>query len=72
MLCSIFSCRHIFLNVSKKDVWDTTVKDIVMPIFLPLLLIFVLLMCALWYHDVRFPPEGRAYMKQWKHDHERI
>jgi hypothetical protein len=42
-----------------------------MPIFLPLLLIFVLLICALWYHDVSFPPEGRAYMKKWKHDHAR-
>jgi len=42
-----------------------------MPIFLPLLLIFVLLACALWYHDVWFPPEGRAYKKKWKLDHKR-
>lgn len=20
-------------------------------------------LCSLWYHDVRFPPEGRAYLK---------
>jgi hypothetical protein len=20
-------------------------------------------LCGLWYHDVRFPPEGRAYLK---------
>ena len=56
--------------MSKKYVWKTTVKDIVMPIFLPLLLIFVILVCALWFHDVWFPPEGRAYTKQRKHDHD--
>jgi hypothetical protein len=43
-----------------------------MPIFLPLLLIFVILVCALWYHDVWFPPEGRAYTQKWKHDHDRV
>ena len=31
-------------------------------------LIFTLLglaiaLCSIWYHDVRFPPEGRAYLK---------
>ncbi len=64
MLCSIFSCRHIFLTVSKKYVWNTTAKDIIMLMFIPLLLIFVLFVCALWYHDVWFPPEGRAYKKK--------
>ena len=58
--------------MSKKYVWKTTVMDIVMPIFLPLLLIFVILVCALWYHDVWFPPEGRAYTKKRKHDHDRV
>jgi hypothetical protein len=69
MLCSIFSCRHILLTVSKKYVWNTTAKDNVMPIFLPLLPIFV---CALWYHDVWFPPEGRAYKKKRNHNHDRV
>ena len=72
MLCSIFSSRHILLTVSKKYVWNTTVKDIVMPIFIPLLLIFVIFVCALWYHDVWFPPEARAYKKKWKNDQERL
>jgi hypothetical protein len=72
MLCSIFSCRYIFLAVSKKYVWNTTAKDIIMLTFIPLLLIFVLFVCALWYHDVWFPPEGRAYKKKWKHDHDRV
>jgi hypothetical protein len=69
MLCSIFSCRHILLAVSKKYVWNTTVKDIVMPHFIPLLLLFV---CALWYHDAWFPPEGRAYKKKRNHNYDRV
>ena len=62
----------VISSVSKKYVWNTTAKDIVMPIFIPLFLIFVLFVCALWYHDVWFPPEGRAYKKKWNHDHDRI
>jgi hypothetical protein len=69
MLCSIFSCRHSLLTVSKKYVWNTTVKDIVMPIFLPLLLVFV---CALCYHDAWFPPEGRADKKKRNHNYDRV
>ena len=23
-------------------------------------------LCGLWFHDVRFPPEGRAYLKELK------
>jgi hypothetical protein len=69
MLCSIFSCRHSLLIVSKKYVWNTTAKDISMPPFIPLLLIFV---CALWYHDVWFPPEGRAYKKKRNYNYDRV
>jgi len=65
MLCSIFSCRHSLLTGSKKYVWNTTAKDIVMP----LLLIFV---CALWYHDVWFLAEGRAYKKKRNHNYDRV
>ena len=72
MLCRTFSCRHILLTVNEKDVWNTTAKDIVMPIFIPLLLIFVIFMCALWFHDVWFPPEGRAYKKKRNHNHDRV
>jgi hypothetical protein len=63
MLCSIFSCRHILLTVSKKYVWNITAKDIMMPMFIPLLLLFGIFVCALWFHAVRFPLEGRARNK---------
>ena len=26
-----------------------------------------ILLCALWFHDVEYPPEGRAEHKQWKY-----
>jgi hypothetical protein len=34
-----------------------------MSILIPLLLFFVIFVCALWYHDVWFPPKGRAYKR---------
>ncbi len=43
-----------------------------MPIFIPLLLTFMIFVCALWYHDVWFPPEGRAYIKKRNHNHDRV
>ncbi len=72
MLRSIFSSRPILLTVSMKDAWNTTRKDIIMSPFISLLLLFVLIVCALWYHDVWFPPEGRAYKKKRNHDHDRV
>ncbi len=27
---------------------------------------------SLWFHDVRFPPEGRAYKKKRNHGHDRV
>jgi hypothetical protein len=27
----------------------------------------VILLCSLWFHDVWFPPEGRAERKKWNH-----
>lgn len=29
------------------------------------LLFSVILLCALWFHDVWYPPEGRAEKKHW-------
>ena len=55
--------------MSKKYVWNITAKDIVMPIFLPLLLVFV---CALCYHDAWFPPEGRADKQKRNHNYDRV
>jgi hypothetical protein len=72
MLRSILSSRPILLTVSMKDAWNTTRKDIIMSPFISLLLLFVLIVCALWYHDVWFPPEGRAYKKKRNHDHDRV
>ncbi len=40
-----------------------------MPMFIPLLLIFV---CSLWYHDVWFLPEGRAYKKKRNYNYDRV
>ena len=72
MLRNIFSSRPMLLTVSKKDAWNTKGKDIVMPMFIPLFLLFVIFACALWYHDVWFPPEGPAYNKKRNHDHDRV
>ncbi len=70
MLCSIFSSRHILLKVSRKYVWNTTVKDTIMPTFISLFLLFVIFVGALWFHDVWFPPEGRGYKKKRNLYHE--
>lgn len=43
-----------------------------MPMFIPLLLLFGIVACALWFHDVWFPPEGRGYKKKRNHSHERV
>ena len=72
MLRSIFSSRPILLTVSKKYAWNTTRKDIVMPMFIPLLLLFAIFACALWFHDVWFPPEGRGYKKKRNHEPDRV
>ena len=72
MLCSIFSSRYILLKVSRKYVWNTTVKDTIMPTFISLFLLFVIFVGALWFHDVWFPPEGRGYKKRRKLYHDRV
>jgi len=36
----LFSSRHILLTVSKKYVWNTTAKDIIMPQFIPPMTVF--------------------------------
>jgi len=56
--------------VSRKYVWNTTVKDTIMPTFISLFLLFVIFVGALWFHDVWFPPEGRGYKKKRNLYHE--
>lgn len=35
-------------------------------------LLAVLLLSALWFHDVWYPPEGRAEKKQWNYAFNRV
>ena len=64
IVCSTFSARPILLTVSKKYVWKTTVKESIMQPFIPMSVLLVIYVCALWFHDVWFPPEGRGYKKK--------
>ena len=43
-----------------------------MAMFIFPFLLLVILLCALWFHDVRYPPEGRAEKKKWSHSLDRI
>src|SRR5438105_2891444 len=62
----IFSSHQSTSIVSKTCVPNTTAKDNIMPTFLPLLLLFAGFIGALWFHDVWYPPEGRANKKKPK------
>ena len=42
-----------------------------MPMFIPLLLLFVFFICSLWFHDVWFPPEGRTHHHNRSYYHDR-
>ena len=64
IVCSTFSARPLLLSVSKEDVRKTTGKDNSMPPFIPMSVLLVFFVCALWFHDVWFPPEGRGYKKK--------
>ena len=46
--------------------------DIIMPPFISLFLLFVIFVCALWFHDAWFPPEGRGYKKKRIHSHDQV
>jgi hypothetical protein len=36
------------------------------------ILFSVLLLCALWFHDTWYPPEGRAERKHWSRSLDRV
>ncbi len=47
-------------------------KGHMMPTFISLLLLFVIFVGALWFHDVLFPPEGRGYKMKRKYYHDGV
>src|SRR2546430_6178137 len=61
-----------FDTVSTRGVLNTTGKDTTMLLFIFSFLLFVILLCALWFHDVWYPPEGRAEKKKWSRSLDRI
>lgn len=36
------------------------------------ILLSVILLCALWFHDTWYPPEGRAERKHWSRSLDRV
>ena len=69
--------QYLFLSSSpthreQKYVWKTTAKDSIMPYFIYLLLLSAIFVGSLWFHDVWFPPEGRAKHKKQNYYHERV
>jgi len=61
-----------FDTVSKRCVLNKTGKDTTMLVVFVSFLLLVILLCALWFHDVWYPPEGRAEKKKWSHSLDRI
>ncbi|HEU5226927.1 MAG TPA: hypothetical protein VFU49_03870 [Ktedonobacteraceae bacterium] len=50
----------------------TTRKDTAMLVVIFSVLFSVTLLGALWFHDVWYPPEGRAERKQWSRSFDRV
>jgi len=61
-----------FDTVSKRCVLNKTGKDTTMLVVFVSFLLLVILLCALWFHDVWYPPEGRAEKKKWSRPLDRI
>jgi hypothetical protein len=59
--------KGMVVTVSKLCVSYTTGKDSAMSAIIFSFLFIVIVLCGLWFHDVRYPPEGHAERKKWKH-----
>ena len=55
--------KGMFDPVSKRCVLKTAGKDTTMSVVIFSILFSVILLCALWFHDTWYPPEGRAESK---------
>ena len=55
----------MFDPVSKRSVVKTTGKDTRMSVVIFSILLSVILLGSLWFHDTWYPPEGRAERKRW-------
>lgn len=64
--------ERTFDPVSKRGVLKTMRKDTAMLAVIFSILFSVILLGALWFHDVWYPPEGRAERKQWSRSFDRV